>query len=121
LVLDEIREGVAVGAEGEAGEPQVLALPRPEPLPTAEDGAAHEHDGHDRRYAERWTHPSPLPHGSRPRRACVKSPSPREHTSHGDDQRQWSLFPASPRYFSKETRDGNGSGSGRIEQLPARE
>jgi hypothetical protein len=61
LVLDELGECVAVGAEGEAGEPQVLALPRPEPLPAAEDGTAQESDGDDRRHGERSIHLSPPP------------------------------------------------------------
>jgi len=57
LVLDELGERVAVGAEGEAGEPQALALPRPEPLAAAEAGAAHEDHGGDHRYEERPIHP----------------------------------------------------------------
>ena len=59
LVLDELGEGVAVGAEGEAGEAQVLALPRPEPLPVAEAGEAEErHSGDGRRHGERSIHHS---------------------------------------------------------------
>jgi hypothetical protein len=60
LVLDEIYEGVAIEAEGELGEAQILTLLRSELLPTADDGTTHEHDGHDHRYVQRWTHPSPL-------------------------------------------------------------
>jgi hypothetical protein len=77
LVLDELGERVAVGAEGEAGEAQLLALPRPEPLgAAAEDGAAEKDHGYGRRGGERSSHlarPTKLPL-DRPRVSSSRAP-----------------------------------------------
>jgi hypothetical protein len=59
-VLNKICKGVAIEAEGDLGEAQILTLLRSEPLNTTEDGATHEHNGYDRWYMERWTHPWPI-------------------------------------------------------------
>jgi len=112
LVLDELGEGVAVGAEGEAGEAQVLALPRPEPLPVAEAGEAEErHSGDPPRREIDPSFVSPpaviSPHQRMAWTCC------RKHQHHRDESTTTTTssgrlalrFPGSPLpYFPKEAR-----------------